>query len=665
MRPLGWDKIKNATAGWKAPLFVTAVLILVVIAGSFLLTESVSRSEEEQSFERLKEETSSLAEDVHDQMVDNCDQLEIIASLIARTDDLTSPEIRQTLASYSDIGTIDHLELLLPDNSFVTAHGDQVDASEQMSFAEVSVQGAHISSRETDVVAPDEYVVRNWVPVMRDGETVAMLCGVIVLGTMPDALAERPYGGNAAIYLIEASTGDFLVDTWHPGQTGNIWQLGTREMAPGYDSAQLQQDLTEGRSGYVVFKSASIGEQLYFCFQPCGVNDWQLALSVPESVVFSRVDAIRGTLNIFLVFETVCLVAYFFWVLHYVRRETGVKQRQLDTINYIYEIEKLLFGAHESRESLATALERISQMTSAEHVCLCLVEDGRPSAFFARDRKGFHTFDPDDLLSGDSSSRGVSPSALSDEQKAAARLASLFESGCRTVEALDQGELAQLLPSGMAVRTQSLAAVPVEESDGALAGILVVRNARNVADELSLLQNVEPSFAMFCRNLRTYRTIKERGEVDAMTGMLNRNRFEADLPRWASRCEKSLACVYVDANGLHELNNEQGHQAGDSMLRAVARAIRETFGREGAYRIGGDEFVAIVSDVSSEEAEQHVRGLEAFLAEEGISVSTGMARQSVPVDIERLIGDAEGLMYQAKRAYYEQADHDRRRRRDA
>ncbi|HIR01266.1 MAG TPA: hypothetical protein IAA69_03280, partial [Candidatus Aveggerthella stercoripullorum] len=89
MRPLGWDKIKNATAGWKAPLFVTAVLILVVIAGSFLLTESVSRSEEEQSFERLKEETSSLAEDVHDQMVDNCDQLEIIASLIARTDDLT------------------------------------------------------------------------------------------------------------------------------------------------------------------------------------------------------------------------------------------------------------------------------------------------------------------------------------------------------------------------------------------------------------------------------------------------------------------------------------------------------------------------------------------------------------------------------------------------
>lgn len=72
----------------------------------------------------------------------------------------------------------------------------------------------------------------------------------------------------------------------------------------------------------------------------------------------------------------------------HVDRETNLKQRQLDTIGYIYDVEKLLFGAHVNREQMATALERITQMTSAEVVCLWLVENGGLHAFFARDRYG-------------------------------------------------------------------------------------------------------------------------------------------------------------------------------------------------------------------------------------------------------------------------------------
>lgn len=58
----------------------------------------------------------------------------------------------------------------------------------------------------------------------------------------------------------------------------------------------------------------------------------------------------------------------------------------------------------------------------------------------------------------------------------------------------------------------------------------------------------------------------------------------------------SLSCVYVDVNGLHELNNASGHEKGDQMLQTVALELQGRFGRDNCYRTGGDEFVAFVQD---------------------------------------------------------------------
>ena len=60
-------------------------------------------------------------------------------------------------------------------------------------------------------------------------------------------------------------------------------------------------------------------------------------------------------------------------------------------------------------------------------------------------------------------------------------------------------------------------------------------------------------------------------------------------------------CVYIDANGLHELNNERGHEAGDLMLRFVADSLMEQFPKGSLYRVGGDEFVVFPFKMSFEE----------------------------------------------------------------
>ncbi len=348
---------------WRRSLLATLLLIVLMIAASFVITGEINRMEEERSFERLHQEASSLAKEIETRKNSEQEQL---ASFVAGWEDWESPELWQLLDSFFPVGTMSRAEILLPDDTVIAPGGERVDVRGLLSFAEEAVKGAHISDRETDWQEDGGYVVRNFVPVIRDGETVAMLYGVVELGTLPEALAAEPYDGQAALYLIEGQTGDFLVDAWHNEPGGNIWALGERKMEPGYDHEQLKQGLIDGKEGYVVFLSETTGERLYFYYEPIAVNQWRIALSVPEDVVFASANGIRNILNGFLVVEAVCFLLYFLWMIRFVRRATSEKQRQLDNLNEIYDVEKLLFNAHEQQENMRLALEKIARMNRAE-----------------------------------------------------------------------------------------------------------------------------------------------------------------------------------------------------------------------------------------------------------------------------------------------------------
>lgn len=54
--------------------------------------------------------------------------------------------------------------------------------------------------------------------------------------------------------------------------------------------------------------------------------------------------------------------------------------------------------------------------------------------------------------------------------------------------------------------------------------------------------------------------------ADLLTGLRNRNAFERKTPVHTDDCAHSLHCIYLDANGPHEINNAQGHASGDAML---------------------------------------------------------------------------------------------------
>lgn len=100
---------------------------------------------------------------------------------------------------------------------------------------------------------------------------------------------------------------------------------------------------------------------------------------------------------------------------------------------------------------------------------------------------------------------------------------------------------------------------------------------------------------------------------DSLTGLLNRRAFEKRL----TELEKTLKdtddaiLVMLDVNGLKMTNDTFGHAAGDDLIVAAARQIEQAFGDAGScYRIGGDEFTVIITDMT-----QSVTACEAAMEE--------------------------------------------------
>ncbi|MDD3428429.1 MAG: GGDEF domain-containing protein [Oscillospiraceae bacterium] len=86
--------------------------------------------------------------------------------------------------------------------------------------------------------------------------------------------------------------------------------------------------------------------------------------------------------------------------------------------------------------------------------------------------------------------------------------------------------------------------------------------------------------------------------LDVLTGIKNRNAYESDLTQLDAAREAygDIWCIVIDLNGLKTLNDAYGHAAGDSLLQAMGHILDSVAQRaHGVYRIGGDEFVVLLT----------------------------------------------------------------------
>ena len=163
-----------------------------------------------------------------------------------------------------------------------------------------------------------------------------------------------------------------------------------------------------------------------------------------------------------------------------------------------------------------------------------------------------------------------------------------------------------------------------------------------------------------CQRILYGQRVVIMSEIDMLTGVRNRNSYEQNLSIYPSLCKNHLSCIFADVNGLHELNNTKGHEAGDKMLQFVAKKMEEQFGKNHTYRIGGDEFVSFVIDGCADEIQKKINMVVRSAKEQEYYVSIGYdTSSSSDLDMSTLINSAEMRMYEAKKQFYQQKGIDR------
>lgn len=148
--------------------------------------------------------------------------------------------------------------------------------------------------------------------------------------------------------------------------------------------------------------------------------------------------------------------------------------------------------------------------------------------------------------------------------------------------------------------------------------------------------------------------------VDLSTGFMNRNYFIQYKHSFQCDDLQTLVAVFIDANGLHEINNRDGHDAGDKMLFTIADLCKKHFVNHSIFRMGGDEFLILCKNVNEKDAMTASKNLYNAIERAGYSISYGVELQESDFNLDEIVNKADAKMMGFKKDYYKQDKHRKR-----
>jgi diguanylate cyclase (GGDEF)-like protein len=223
----------------------------------------------------------------------------------------------------------------------------------------------------------------------------------------------------------------------------------------------------------------------------------------------------------------------------------------------------------------------------------------------------------------------------------------------------------QKCPNLQKVSTGSCVCLPIVGGE-TLMGVLHIRRRHPdafTAEDIQLAQSITYQFGLAMQRASLFEQVNRLAITDPLTGLYNYRKLTRDLDREIVRSRRyshPFSFIMADIDHFKNLNDTYGHQAGDAMLREVARALdsgrREV---DRVYRYGGEEFSILLPETDWPEAFEVAEKLRAKVAAIEIDVDGGQkVRTTISMGVaafsedrgklERLIGAADEALYLAK-----------------
>jgi len=136
--------------------------------------------------------------------------------------------------------------------------------------------------------------------------------------------------------------------------------------------------------------------------------------------------------------------------------------------------------------------------------------------------------------------------------------------------------------------------------------------------------------------------LKEVSATDLLTNLSNRRAFYDQMA--SLNPDENIGVFFCDLNKLKYTNDHFGHSAGDALIQQFASLLEEAVGHENAFRISGDEFVALIPDISLDDFEVKTDAFR-FIIKQNDQIAALGASFGAGNCVEHLVAEAEDAMY--------------------
>lgn len=221
-------------------------------------------------------------------------------------------------------------------------------------------------------------------------------------------------------------------------------------------------------------------------------------------------------------------------------------------------------------------------------------------------------------------------------------------------------------PIGRQVDIGAYVGVPLNTVDGGLFGTLCAIDPspqpEGIAEEqelvellAELLSSVLQSDLKAAEAVRKAERLELEAQTDSMTGLFNRRAWDQLLAKEEARCRRyghSAAVLMIDLDGLKQVNDTHGHNAGDELIVRAANALRAARRHADVVaRLGGDEFAILAVECDQAGAEVIAQRVQIELGYANVAASVGTALRGYEAGLREAVLQEDRLMYQEKRRH--------------
>lgn len=202
----------------------------------------------------------------------------------------------------------------------------------------------------------------------------------------------------------------------------------------------------------------------------------------------------------------------------------------------------------------------------------------------------------------------------------------------------------------------SLIATPIF-LDNKLAGYIGIDNydSEKIKNSSYLLLSMSIFLSYAIRHRNHVDMLHRLSYHDLLTNALNRNAFMDVLSQFRPGQYASAGIIYIDINGMKEINDFYGHHQGDKILITTVAKVFNLFKPDELFRIGGDEFVIITYDLTETDFYEKFNLLRNIFCKKTnlpFSIATGSCWVKSPSDLNSLLQQADSAMYTDKKKFY-------------